>query len=245
MADQNRSRPGSASIPDRQDQGQPGNHTIQYNTGQNLAPDSPEPDNITRMSGKILPNPIFHNDEFEGVLRAHNHEEHELIHDLAVDAIDLPPAPRIDRMARKYSVVHDLPGGFYSKNIYTKELCARIPGRWMVERLEAEKIIHHHAGATSVTRDYTMAGESREWKSYALEFNGRHIGNTKQNDCPYLILGIFSRADNVPTERRVEIHSPEYLFATLSWNIMRLRGLEYWLSLKEVKQFGLYKVLTI
>ncbi|KAF2820938.1 hypothetical protein CC86DRAFT_303878 [Ophiobolus disseminans] len=63
----------------------------------------------------------------------------------------------------------------------------------------------------------------------------------EDNACPYLVLGIFSRADNVPIERRVEIHSPAYLFTILSWNIMRLRGLEFWLSLREVKQFSLYK----
>ncbi|KAH6865307.1 hypothetical protein BKA58DRAFT_242624 [Alternaria rosae] len=226
-------------------QEQPKEPTQQSQAQQDIAQDMSGLDKTIRMSGTCLKDPRYKDYEFEGVMRAHEDREHESTEDIAAEAVDLPPPPRLDAMARKYGVVHELPGGFYSKKVYTKDLCARIPGGWMIERLEAEKVhVRDSNGATTTSTPFSRTVESRifgRFEAFVLSTTGKYRSNTRKNNCPYLILGIFSRADNVPAEIRVEIHSPAYLFTTLSWGIMRLRGLEFWFSLREVKQFRLYK----
>lgn len=59
---------------------------------------------------------------------------------------------------------------------------------------------------------------------------------------PFLVLDIFTRPDSVPKERLLIIKNPKRLFWQMWFNIIRLRGLQYIFSLKDVKQFKLYKV---
>jgi hypothetical protein len=61
---------------------------------------------------------------------------------------------------------------------------------------------------------------------------------------PYVVLGIFSGADGIPKERLVSIKDPAWLFWCMFWAILRLRGIGYFLSLKDVKAFSIYKVRT-
>ena len=229
-------------------QEQPKEPTQQSKAQHDIAQDIPVLRKTSRMSGSFLPNPLYKNYEFEGVMRTHDDREHEGTEEIAAKAIDLPPPPRLDALAKKDNIVHELPGGLYSKRFYNKDLCARIPGPWMIETLEAEKVHIPKTGDIYNTGTFTNyrrredRGDYRGFRGFARYITGRHTGHTRKNEYPYLVLGIFSRADNVPTEIRVEIRSPAYLFTTLSWGIMRLRGLAFWFSLREVKQFKLYKV---
>jgi hypothetical protein len=60
-------------------------------------------------------------------------------------------------------------------------------------------------------------------------------------DKPFLVIGIFSGSDRVPRERIVRIQRPERLFWQLWLHIITLRGLRFIFSLKDVKQFKIYK----
>jgi hypothetical protein len=59
---------------------------------------------------------------------------------------------------------------------------------------------------------------------------------------PYMVLGIFSGADGIPRERMVTVKQPSLLFWYLFWAILRLRGITWLFSLKDVKGFAVYKV---
>jgi hypothetical protein len=62
------------------------------------------------------------------------------------------------------------------------------------------------------------------------------------NNPPYVVLGIFSGAYGIPKERMVTVKNPSWLFWHIFWAIVRLRGVGYFLSLKDVKAFSIYKV---
>jgi hypothetical protein len=59
---------------------------------------------------------------------------------------------------------------------------------------------------------------------------------------PYVVLGIFSGAYGIPKERMVTVKDPSRLFWHMFWAIVRLRGIGYFLSLKDVQAFSIYKV---
>jgi hypothetical protein len=59
---------------------------------------------------------------------------------------------------------------------------------------------------------------------------------------PFLVLGIFSGTERVPGERILEIRSPHFLFWQIWAHIVWIRGVMYFLSLKDVRQFRIYKV---
>jgi len=59
---------------------------------------------------------------------------------------------------------------------------------------------------------------------------------------PYVVLGIFSGADGIPRERMISVKDSSWLFWSIFWAIVRLRGIGYFLSLKDVKAFSIYKV---
>jgi hypothetical protein len=58
----------------------------------------------------------------------------------------------------------------------------------------------------------------------------------------YVVLGIFSGADGIPKERMTLIKKPSSLFWYFFWTIVRLRGIGWLFSLKDVKRFAIYKV---
>lgn len=58
----------------------------------------------------------------------------------------------------------------------------------------------------------------------------------------YVVVGLFSAVDHQPRERVIRIKNHEHLFRELRWATFRLRGLRYFLSLKSVRSFRLYKV---
>lgn len=63
---------------------------------------------------------------------------------------------------------------------------------------------------------------------------------------PYTVIGIFSSvADRWPMERVVRIRHPSLLFWQIWWETVKLRRVNYLLSLKDVKRFELYKVSRI
>ncbi|KAI3317424.1 hypothetical protein HD806DRAFT_515017 [Xylariaceae sp. AK1471] len=57
----------------------------------------------------------------------------------------------------------------------------------------------------------------------------------------FVVIGIFSPLTGIPHERLVVISKPKHLFRDLWWGIMRLRGIEAFVSLKDVKGFAVYK----
>jgi hypothetical protein len=59
---------------------------------------------------------------------------------------------------------------------------------------------------------------------------------------PFLVLGMFSGSERVPRESILEIRSPLFLFWQIWARIVWIRGLMYFLSLKDVRQFRVYKV---
>jgi hypothetical protein len=58
----------------------------------------------------------------------------------------------------------------------------------------------------------------------------------------YVVTGLFSRIDGMPREHMIKVEKPAYLFWYMSWDIIRLRGISAFFSLKGVKGFALYKV---
>jgi hypothetical protein len=59
---------------------------------------------------------------------------------------------------------------------------------------------------------------------------------------PYVVLGIFSGADGIPHERMITVRKPSLLFWYFFWAIVRLRGISWFFSLKDVKGFAIYRV---
>ncbi|KAH7305032.1 hypothetical protein B0I35DRAFT_444682 [Stachybotrys elegans] len=60
----------------------------------------------------------------------------------------------------------------------------------------------------------------------------------------YVVVGLFSAVDDQPHEIVIRIKNDEHLFRDLRWAIFRLRGLRYFLSLKSVRSFRVYKCLV-
>jgi len=58
----------------------------------------------------------------------------------------------------------------------------------------------------------------------------------------YVVLGIFSGADGIPRERVISIKHPSLLFWYFFYAIVRIRGISWFLSLKDVKGFAIYNV---
>jgi len=71
-----------------------------------------------------------------------------------------------------------------------------------------------------------------------LDVNSRDAQN-------FVMVGKFYRGDSVPKERLLILSRPVNLFSHLFWTITKLRGLEAFLSLKDVKRFGLYEVFPL
>jgi hypothetical protein len=61
---------------------------------------------------------------------------------------------------------------------------------------------------------------------------------------PFIVIGMFNEGERFAKERLVRIKHPSRLFWQLWWHIVRLRGLRYVFSLKDVKGFKVYKVST-
>ncbi|KAI1082168.1 hypothetical protein F5B20DRAFT_587827 [Whalleya microplaca] len=57
----------------------------------------------------------------------------------------------------------------------------------------------------------------------------------------FVVIGIFSLLTGIPLEHLVVISKPNHLFRDLWWGIMRLRGIEALVSLKDAKGFAVYK----
>jgi hypothetical protein len=58
----------------------------------------------------------------------------------------------------------------------------------------------------------------------------------------YIVLGKFSGSDDIPQELMVSIKKPSLLFWNIFWATVRLRGINWLVSLKDVKGFAVYKV---
>ena len=69
-------------------------------------------------------------------------------------------------------------------------------------------------------------------------------GRRKRPKTPqhFVVIGIFSPLTGIPSERLVTVSKPKHLFRDLWWGIMRLRGIEAFVSLKDVKGFAVYQV---
>jgi hypothetical protein len=67
------------------------------------------------------------------------------------------------------------------------------------------------------------------------------MGNIKTN-YPYIVIGIFDGVDKWPRERVIVSKHPSLFLLQIWWGVVRLRGISYVLSLKDVKRFRLYKV---
>jgi hypothetical protein len=67
------------------------------------------------------------------------------------------------------------------------------------------------------------------------------MGNIKTN-YPYIVIGIFDGVDRWPKERVIVSKHPSLFLLQIWWGVIRLRGISYVLSLKDVKRFRLYKV---
>jgi hypothetical protein len=61
---------------------------------------------------------------------------------------------------------------------------------------------------------------------------------------PYIVVGWFRRGASNPKEQILEFDLPECLFHTLRYGESNVRGWRRFLSLKSLKGFGLYKVLS-
>ena len=61
----------------------------------------------------------------------------------------------------------------------------------------------------------------------------------------YIVLGKFSGSDDIPQELMVSIKKPSLLFWNIFWATVRLRGINWLVSLKDVKGFAVYKVSYI
>lgn len=59
----------------------------------------------------------------------------------------------------------------------------------------------------------------------------------------YVVVSLFSAVDDQPRETVIHIKNGEHLFRDLRWAVFRLRGLRYFVSLKSVRSFRLYKCL--
>jgi hypothetical protein len=64
----------------------------------------------------------------------------------------------------------------------------------------------------------------------------------EQKQPVFIVIGIVEGADSIPLERYMRIRHPKMLFWRLWIDIVKLRGLYYALSLKDVKEFRLYRV---
>ena len=58
----------------------------------------------------------------------------------------------------------------------------------------------------------------------------------------YIVLGKFSGSDDIPQELMISIKKPSLLFWNIFWAIVRLRGISWLVSLKDVKEFAVYNV---
>lgn len=68
-------------------------------------------------------------------------------------------------------------------------------------------------------------------------------GMSTQKNAPFVVVGIFSKFEEVPKEAWVELTKPERLFYAMKWKSLKLRGLlKICLSLKGVRTLSLYKV---
>jgi hypothetical protein len=70
------------------------------------------------------------------------------------------------------------------------------------------------------------------------------MGNIKTN-YPYIVIGIFDGVDRWPKERVIVSKHPSFFLLQIWWGVVRLRGISYVLSLKDVKKFRLYKVNSL
>lgn len=61
---------------------------------------------------------------------------------------------------------------------------------------------------------------------------------------PYIVVGWFPKGASDPKEKILEFDSPECLFHMLRYGESNVRGWRRFLSLKSLKGFGLYKVLS-
>lgn len=59
---------------------------------------------------------------------------------------------------------------------------------------------------------------------------------------PYVVIGVFDDIDRWPKEWVLRLKYPSLTFWQIWWHMVRLRGLSYVFSLKDVTQFRLYKV---
>ena len=196
---------------------------------------TPAPANF---SGKDLPNTRFKNYEFvspenQSTLETREEPPQHRFEDIEEESeANRLPLPPFDAIAQKNNVKKILPGGIYKKRIYLQEHCGRIPGRYVVEELQASRAIRSTRSGSEQILDNFEYFSTEETKRHKLE----------NDKVAYLVVGIFSRANPQPEEICVAIFSPRSLFLHLSWAIARLRGMGFLLSLKEVKQFSLYKV---
>ncbi|PVH85824.1 hypothetical protein DL98DRAFT_376870, partial [Cadophora sp. DSE1049] len=57
----------------------------------------------------------------------------------------------------------------------------------------------------------------------------------------YVVIGLFSKVNGVPSERLIKIKEASGLFRSMWWAIVSLRGVGGVFSLKDIKGFGIYK----
>jgi hypothetical protein len=71
------------------------------------------------------------------------------------------------------------------------------------------------------------------------------VENIMPKFTPYIVIGWFHRSAGDPKERILQFDEPEHLFISLRKGERQLRGYREYLSLKSLRGFGLYKVISL
>jgi hypothetical protein len=102
---------------------------------------------------------------------------------------------------------------------------------------------HHHTVET-MTETSSSGNPDLEAQQRLSERRSDSSTTTEGNKKPhqYVVIGLFSRVTGIPRERLVIVKKPKHLFRRMRWGIIKLRGIEAFLSLRGVKGFAIYEV---
>jgi hypothetical protein len=143
--------------------------------------------------------------------------------EVSIEVVEIAPAPIFQHVPKKrglYLNLSDL--GLFSTTI-NQDRCVRFSDR---------------TTSSGFSFNFISVSIGRSSETHKTKFTGdpKH---------PYVVVGIFSRGDIIPDEKLLVVTRPSWLFWDLFWVVARLRGIGFFLSLKDVHRFGLYKVSFI
>jgi hypothetical protein len=72
----------------------------------------------------------------------------------------------------------------------------------------------------------------------------KRLESKSELELRFLVIGLFKGKNRIPDERLLRIKYPNWLFWQIWLDIIKLRGIGYFFSLKDVEGFRLYEVST-